>query len=402
MRKLYLFCLVIFFYLFHIVTVNDGTPEIKTFEDWVLDFKIEAMSKGISEDTFNKAFENIDFNERIIALDRRQTEFTYTIWQYLDRVVNKAKINTAKSLMKKHKKLLSKIEKKYGVPKSYIIAFWGIESNFGMNFGGFNIIEALATLSYDYRRPSLFKNELLQALLIIEENKIPPSDMKGSWAGAMGNFQFLPSTYMKYAVDFDKDGKKDIWHSLPDSFASAANYLSQIGWQTKQKWGREIYLPKNISWVKLDSHLTRTVSDWKKIGVKPADKKNFLGSNLKATIVFPAGYKGPIFLTYPNFNVITQWNNSTLYAIAVGHFSDRIVGESPLKTPRKKLYIPSSDEVKKAQSYLIQLGFYDGHIDGILGLKTRQGIRIAQQKYNLPIDGYLSKELLRKMKERNF
>lgn len=370
------------------------------FAAWVMKFKAEAIKKGISEETFTEAFENIKYNEKVIALDRRQTEFTLGFWDYLDRMVNNAKINTGRNLYKKHRELLQKIEAKYGVPGNYIVAFWGIESNFGIHFGGFNVIEALATLSYDQRRPELFKEELLQALKIVEKNGIAPKDMKGSWAGAMGHFQFLPSTYNAYAVDFDGDGKKDIWNSLPDAFASAANYLGKMGWKRRQKWGREVYLPDNLSWVRLNRKLTRPIGEWKKAEIVPADKKGMLGMAMEATIIFPGGYKGPVFLTYPNFEIIKRWNRSNFYAVAVGHFSDRIIGGGKLITKRLKLYVPSKDEIKEAQQALADLGFYSGKVDGLLGKETREGIRIAQQKFDLPIDGYLSKELLKKMRKR--
>ncbi len=368
------------------------------FNAWVQKFKIEALKNGISEKTFDNAFKNIKFNPKIIKLDRKQTEFRLNFWEYLDRMVNNAKINNGKNLYKKHRKLLKKIEQKYGVPGHYIIAFWGMESNFGVHFGGFNIIESLATLSFDTRRPELFKRELINALKIIEKNKIDPEDMKGSWAGAMGNFQFLPSTYMNNAVDFDGDGKKDIWKSLPDAFASAANYLKNIGWQKHQKWGREIILPENLSWVRLNNKLTRSVSDWKKAEIKPADNKLMLGSKMEATVIFPGGHKGPIFLTYPNFDVIKQWNNSILYSLAVGHFADRVIGGDKLKTKRTKIYVPSRADIKTAQGLLQDMGFYAEKQDGFLGAKTRQAIRIAQQKFNMPIDGYLSPALISKMK----
>ncbi len=313
-------------------------------------------------------------------------------------MVNNAKVNTGKSLKKKYRTLLRNVEIKYGVPGNYLIAFWGLETNFGMHFGGHNVFESLATLAYDDRRSEFFKKELLNALKISDKNKILPSDMVGSWAGAMGHFQFMPSTYLRYAVDFDNDGKKDIWNSLPDAFASAANYLSDIGWKKNQKWGREIFLPENLSWVKLNRNLTRTVTDWKKAEIIPADKKPMFKSKMKASIVFPGGHKGPAFLTYPNFDAIMDWNKSLLYGIAVGHFADRVGGASKLKTPRRKLYVPTRVEIKEAQALLSELGYYDGKADGVAGTNTRKGIRIAQQRFGLPIDGYLSKDLIKKMK----
>ncbi len=376
-------------------------PSDREFSNWVKDFKKEALAAGVSSDTFDKAFEDVTFNEKVIALDRRQAEFKLSFWEYLDRMVNNAKVNTGRSLYKKYPTLLRKIEKKYGVPGHYIIAFWGMESNFGMNFGGFNVIESLATLSFDTRRPKLFKRELLNALKIAETNKINPKDMKGSWAGAMGHFQFLPSTYMKNAVDFDGDGKKDIWNSLPDAFASAANYLKNIGWKPNQKWGREVFLPDNLSWVRLNNNLTRTIGEWKAAEIVPSDGKAMIGSNLEATIMFPGGHKAPVFLLYHNYEVITKWNRSLLYAIGVGHFADRVIGGGKLKTKRNKLFVANAKEVRRVQTLMTEEGFYDSDITGFAGVNTREGVRAAQEYYDMPIDGYISKQLIKRLEKES-
>ena len=368
-------------------------------EQWLIELKQEALTKGISAKTIDNALANVSFNPKIIALDNKQAEFTYTIWDYLSRMVTDARLNHARQMLKKHRKILSKIEKEYGVPKEYILSFWGMESNFGVNFGGFNVIEALVTLAYDSRRPELFRKELLVALKILDEGHISLSDMKGSWAGAMGNFQFLPSTYMSYAVDYDNDGHKDIWGSLPDAFASAANYLKKIGWQNDQRWGREVTLPKNLSWLKLTSRPTRTPPEWGKAGINPTYNKKFIGGeNINATIIFPGGHNGPIFLTYPNFQTIKKWNNSVFYAIAIGHFADRITGEPKLATKPVKLYNPDKEQIKEFQTLLIELGYLTGKADGISGKATREAIAKAQRNYGLPIDSYPSQKLLNNMR----
>ncbi|WP_421781467.1 lytic murein transglycosylase [Kiloniella litopenaei] len=382
----------------------EGTPEQTVsqipFEQWLNEFKIEARSKGISEQTLTRSFKNIQPIPKIIEYDRRQPEFTRTFWSYLDRAVNSQRIKKAQQLQQTHKELLDNISQKYGVQSRFLLAFWGLESNFGQHTGGFSVIAADATLAYDTRRSDFFRTQLLEALRIIDDGHITPEKMQGSWAGAMGHLQFIPSTYNLYAVDENGDGRKDIWHSLPDVFGSAANYLGQIGWDDEYTWGREVQIPQNFDWDLVGLDTRKTLIEWQQAGVRKITGNKLPALDLEASLILPSGHKGPAFLVYNNFRKILNWNRSILYALAVGHLSDRIAGKSPLMSPRPVNERPlHRTEIEEIQTLLANLGYDVGKADGIIGRKTREGIRNFQKKVGLPGDGYPDEALLLKLRK---
>ena len=295
------------------------------FSTWLDKLKTEAKLQGISQKTIDSSLIGIKPIPRVIQLDRKQPEFTLTFADYLKRVVSDRRIRIGKSKLKEHKELLREISSKYGVQSRYIVALWGIETDFGRITGGFPVISSLATLAYDGRRSKFFRKELLLALKIIDGGHILAKDMIGSWAGAMGQNQFMPSSFHAYAVDYDKDGSKDIWRTLPDIFASIANYLSKSGWRSDQTWGRAVSLPKKFPHKFLGRKLKKPLSEWQKLGVRKLSGQDLPKRNLLSSIIRPErGHIGPAFAIYKNYDVILKWNRSNYFATAVGILSDKI------------------------------------------------------------------------------
>ncbi len=295
------------------------------FDIWLNSFKKDAAQQGISTHTIEQAMAGVKPISRIIELDRKQPEGTITFQQYKTRVINDARIAQGRRLYEQHRELLDKTAKKYGVPAQYIVALWGIETSYGNNTGGFGVIPALATLAYDGRRSSFFRKELISALKILDSGHIAPKDMKGSWAGAMGQNQFMPSSFHAFAVDGNDDGKRDIWTSLPDVFASTANYLSKSGWIEDEKWGRRIRIPAHFTKDMIGIKIKHDLKTWKKMGVTLPDGSDIpIIEGMKASVVAPDGPKGEAYLAYNNYDVIMKWNKSTYFATSVGLLADKI------------------------------------------------------------------------------
>ena len=303
-----------------------GTKAVaEEFNTWLDTLKIEARSKGISQSTIESSLSGIKPIPRVIELDRKQPEFTLTFEEYLGRVVSDRRIRIGKAKLVQHKKLLAEISIKYDVQPRYIVALWGIETDFGRITGGFPVISSLATLAYDGRRSKFFRKELFLALKIVDKGHITAKDMLGSWAGAMGQNQFMPSSFHAYAVDYNRDGSKDIWKTLPDIFASIANYLSKSGWQGDQTWGRPVYIPDNFSPNLLGRKIKKGLNQWHELGVRKLSGKNLPKRNLISSIIRPEkGMVGPAFVVYHNYGVILKWNRSNYFATAVGTLSDKI------------------------------------------------------------------------------
>lgn len=297
----------------------------ESFDHWLNVLKQEARQKGISENIINQSLSNIKPIPRIIELDRKQPEGTMTFAKYQERVISQQRINTGRHLYQTHKAELERASAKYGVPPEVIVALWGIETSYGDNTGGFGVIEALATLAHDGRRSDFFRGELFKALEILEEGHISPANMKGSWAGAMGQNQFMPSSFHAYAVDGNGDGRRDIWTSLPDVFASTANYLSKSGWNADQRWGRRVEVPASFSKNLADRDIKKPLEFWKSIGITlPGGAELPVAQGMQGSIILPDGIGGPAFLVYDNYNVIMKWNRSIYFATSVGLLSDAI------------------------------------------------------------------------------
>jgi len=317
--KLLLFIIIIF--SFPILSFAKGN-----FNDIVEQVSREAKQKGISSKVINEFKSKTKFIKRVVELDKSQPEFKLTLDQYLKRVVTPARINKANQKYKENKKILTQISKHYGVQSRFIVALWGIETDFGRLTGGFSVISALTTLVYDGRRYDYFKKELINALKIVNGGHITINKMTGSWAGAMGQCQFMPSSFINYATDWDKDGFKNIWTSKPDVFASAANYLKRVGWSNKITWGRKVFIGNFNG--KINQKKYNLLSYWTSKGILKANKDKLSNIKLKARLIIPDGYKNYGYLAYKNFDSLLNWNRSNYFAIAVGTLADAIIENS--------------------------------------------------------------------------
>ena len=374
----------------------------QTFAEWLDELRAEALGLGINETTLDAAFALVEEPiPRVLELDKSQPEFVQTFAGYMRNRLSDARIEQGKSLLIEHKDLFNRIQQQYGVQPHYLVSFWALESNFGDFTGGFSVVNALATLAYDPRRSDFFRSELLTALRIIEEGHIPVEQMSGSWAGAMGQCQFMPSTFYAYARDGDGDGRVDIWNSVPDVFASAANYLSQNGWQSDERWGREVILPDAFDFTLTGTGVRKTVTQWNSLGIRRVNGNALGNADMLGSIVLPAGAQGPAFLVYDNFRTTMVWNRSTFYAISVGHLADRFVGGSPIiNMPSVEERPLSRSEVIELQELLNAQGIDAGTPDGIMGSRTRAAVRAFQEKADIPTDGYANFDLLETI--RNF
>ena len=292
--------------------------------DWLEALKAEIIEKEIRVSTFEQALSNFKPIQRVIDLDRRQPEFTLTFDQYLKRVVPKQRVIRGRKKLTKHKMLLNEIGKKYAVQPRFIVSLWGVETDFGRIDGGFPVIHALATLAIDGRRSKFFREQLITAIRILDQGHITLDKMRGSWAGAMGNFQFMPSSFESFAIDYDSDGKRDIWQNKKDAFASAANYLSKSGWQNDQTWGREVRIPKTFDKKLVGLKIRKDISEWRDLGVLRVDGGDLPKRNLMGSIVMVNGPNSRVFLTYSNYQTILKWNRSKFFAVAVGMLAEKI------------------------------------------------------------------------------
>ena len=297
----------------------------QSFANWKAELRGEALSRGISAQTFDTAFIGVAPIERVIELDRSQPEFTLTLETYLNKVVSATRAKKARQKLVEHRAILKEVSQKFGVQPRFIVALWGIETNFGQHTGGFLVIAALSTLAYDGRRSAYFRKELLNALQIIEDGHIKSADMKGSWAGAMGQSQFMPSSFLSYAYDYNGDGRRDIWGTQQDVFASIANYLGSVGWRDDMTWGRLVSVPNGVDGKALSEAKTRkSMEEWRSLGIKNSDGGALPKRNLTSRLVVPSRSGGQAYLAYANYDNILKWNRSNYFAIAVGTLADMI------------------------------------------------------------------------------
>lgn len=367
----------------------------KDFSKCLVEFATKAKAAGVSSKTINNSLANAKLNMQVVQLDRKQPEFTTSFADYFNRRVTAQRVNEGRALLSKHHELLMRIEQQYGVPAPYLLAFWGLETNFGNYFGNIPVVDSLATLACDARRSTFFTTELINALRILDAGDIAPNKMIGSWAGAMGNFQFMPSSFLQNAVDFDGDHKRDLWNSKPDALASAANFLRNLGWRADQRWGREVKLPRDFPFLEAGLKNTKATNEWRKLGVMRADNAALPTTEFTASLLVPAGHQGPAFLVYDNFNVIMRWNRSEFYAIAVGQLADQIAGGGKLlQPPPEDAPRLHRDQVIALQQQLNQKGFNTGTPDGILGPGTRRAISEFQHQQGMIADGFPGKEVL--------
>ncbi len=351
-----------------------------------------AISEGVSEQTVKSSFANIKQIPRVKKLDKSQPEFTQTFTDYFTKRVTPWRVSQGRKLYQKHNKLLKQLHKQYGVPPQYLLAFWGLETNFGRYKGKMPVLSSLATLACDPRRSEFFTKEMILALKLKQKNKLTDSKMVGSWAGAMGHTQFMPSAYYQYAVDGDGDGIVDLWDSTEDALSSAANFLSQLGWARNERWGREVLLPQDYQYQYLGKKDTQPLTRWAQLGVTKANGSKLATPNMDAALYLPMGAAGPAFIGYQNFDVIMRWNRSVFYAISVGHLADRINGAAGLTRQAPDLPQLKRADVKALQQKLAEMGYSSGKADGIWGEKSQAALQSFQRDKGLVADGYPNDE----------
>ena len=370
------------------------------FDRWVQEFWPTARSAGISRDVYDAAFRGVTPDPDVLEKARYQPEFVRPIWDYVTTRVGERRIENGLEMLIEHRSLLDRIEAAYGVDRHILVAIWGLESSYGQVLDDPNIVKSvirsLATLAYADRRRSRFgRQQLVAALKILQRGDISLANMTGSWAGAMGHTQFIPTTYEAYAVDFEGDGRRDIWTTPVDALASAANYLKRSGWVSGKTWGYEVALPRTFNYRLAEDGESRLISQWMSLGVVRASGAAFPRPGDKAVLIAPAGASGPAFLMLRNHYIIKRYNNSTAYSLAVGHLADRLRGGGPFLQPWPADERPlTSEESAELQRYLAALGYYDGAIDGKIGPLSRAAIRAYQARVGLVADGFAGLQLL--------
>jgi membrane-bound lytic murein transglycosylase B len=397
-RRLALICIVVLLGMPQTLQAETLNPEPQTdsWQSCVATLRASAVNDGVSAETVDEVLGQVTQLPRVIQLDRKQPEFTQTFTQYYELRVTDFRVTQGRNLLAKHAPLLARIQAATGVPPQYLVAFWGLETNFGSYFGKLPIPSALTTLACDSRRSEFFTRELIAILRIIEAGDIEHADLIGSWAGAIGHMQFMPTTYLEYAVDGDADGRRDLLGSVADALTSGGSYLASIGWQEGYRWGREVFVPEGFDFSVTGSEQWRPLSEWADLGITDVFGVPLEAVGLEAALVVPSGHQGPAFLIYPNFRIIMKWNRSEHYALSVGRLADRIAGAGKLHKP-----LPSAEQSRFStttmmglQSGLNALGYAAGEPDGVIGPATRKAIRSFQQQVGQIADGYPTAALI--------
>lgn len=381
--------------------VTPAATDQGAFDAWKAQFRATATAAGVSPETFDRAFIGVSPDPSVIARDQAQPEFVTPIWDYLDNELSDQRVQRGRESLAANISTFAAVSSRYAPPPRILAAIWGIESNYGQQMGDLRVIRSLATLAYDGRRRDFAQTELLAALKILQHGDVKPDQMLGSWAGAMGQTQFIPSTYNRYAVDFDSDGRRDIWTSSADALASAANLLQSLGWHAGEPVALEVTLPNGFDYAQADLSVKKTVGEWYRAGVRPiGNAPSSLRDDERASVLLPAGYRGPVFLVFDNFRAILGYNNSTSYALAVTLLARRLEGGGQVIGTWPKDDPPlGRTDLMELQALLKQKGFDPGTPDGLLGPATRLAIRAYQKTSSLPPDGYASVSLLARLRK---
>lgn len=368
------------------------------FGGWLQGFKKQAVAQGISPGVVSEALGGLTYDPATIAKDRSQGIFAQSFLQFSGRMVSGNRLSVGSSLLKKNASTFAQIQQKYGVPGPVLVGFWGLETDFGKVMGNMETLRSLATLAFDCRRPEEFSEQLLDALRVIERGDLSPGEMRGPWAGEVGQFQFVPSVYYKYAVDFDGDGRRNLISNTPDALASAANYLDGLGWKPNQPWIEEVRVPADLPWDQADVTIKKPRAFWAQHGVTYTSGKAIPADNVPVGLQLPMGRNGPAFLTYPNFDVYLEWNKSLVYSTTAAYYASRLAGAPALSRGNAPVETLSLADTKELQQLLAKRGFDVGKIDGVVGAATRDAIRTMQVKYGLPADAYPTAELLSQLR----
>ncbi len=377
----------------------DRAPADPAFDAWVREFRSRALAQGISGTVFDRAFANVRPDPEVITRDSNQAEFTKSIWDYLDSAASETRIANGKAALAQHGATLDRIEAKYGVDKEVVAAIWGLESAYGTYRGTMNVVRSLATLAHDGRRGAFFEQQLIAALKILQNGDTAPETMTGSWAGAMGHTQFIPTSYEALAVDFDGDGRRDIWSDDPtDALASTAAYLARYDWVQGMPWGVEVQLPPGFDHALASKKTQKMPGDWARLGVVGMDGAP-VRDHGTASVLLPAGAKGAAFLIFKNFGVIARYNGADAYVMGVGHLSDRITGGAPIQAgwPRDDRALNFSER-EEMQRLLTARGFDTQGVDGRVGPLTVSAVRRFQSTVGMAPDGYASLSVLTRLR----
>ncbi len=370
----------------------------RRLDGWLTGFRSRALAAGVRADTFDRAMRGATYLPDVIERDRNQPEFTRQIWEYLDSAISDTRVANGRQALRDQARVLAEVERRYGVEKEVVAAIWGLESAYGRIRGDVPVISALATLAFDGRRGRFFEGELIAALKILQAGDTTPDRMVGSWAGAMGHTQFIPTSFLSYAADFHGDGRRDIWSDDPaDALASTANYLRRFGWTRGQPWGVEVRLPRGFDYAQSGERTKKSVAEWMAMGVRDA-QGNPVPDHGRASILLPAGARGVALMIFDNFHVIERYNAADAYVIAVGHLSDRLTGGGPFRAgwPREDRSLRISER-RQMQERLTRAGFDTRGVDGIIGPNTIAAIRAFQRSVGMVPDGYASLEVLRRL-----
>lgn len=376
-----------------ITQTSMATVDPQSFEQCKKHFEHRANEQGLSAN-ITQVIHDLTAVERVLVLDKNQPEFAQSFAQYVDKRVSDYHVNKGRELLKSHQKLFSALQKKYGIPPQYLVSFWGLETVFGRHKGKMSILNNIATLACDPRRSDYFTSELFDLFHLIDTKQVVTEQLQGSWAGAMGHMQFMPSAFRKYAVDGDGDGKVDVWQSEIDAITTAANYLHQIGWLAKERWGREVKLPDDFDFAAIEFDKTYPLAKFSELGVMKINGQKLPDYDTQAELVLPNGHQGHAFLVYQNFNVIMDWNLSKNYALSVGILADKLVGAPGVNSVKNAQPLSfSRSQMEKLQSKLNEQGYNTGKPDGIWGPNSRKAIRDFQIKHQLVADGFPNQEV---------
>jgi lytic murein transglycosylase len=369
----------------------------QSFESWLAAFKKEAAEKGISASAMNAASPYLTYEQRIIGIDRGQRFFAQNFLDFSGKLIPKYRLDRGAQLIKKYQPIFARIDKEYGVPAAVIVAFWGLESDFGAGQGKDQALRSLATLAYDCRRGEMFRGHLLDAIRLIQRGDLTADGMIGSWAGELGQTQMMPSEYYNNAIDYDGDGRRDLIRSVPDVLGSTGKYLVHLGWKRGEPWLQEVRVPQNLPWEQADVTIQHPRSKWASMGVRLADGKALPNDELPASLVLPMGRLGPAFLAYNNFQAYLKWNQSLAYSLTAAYYATRLAGAPVMQRGDPNLPKLSIDETRTLQQILAKRGYDVGRIDGILGEKTRVAVRDMQLKLKMPADAWPTPDFLARL-----
>lgn len=369
-----------------------------SFGAWLKSFRRDAAAEGISQGAINAGLSGVRFDPGIVKKDRAQGVFSQTFLMFSDRMVAQYRLDQGRANLKKYRSVFDRIEKQFGVPGPVLSSFWGLETDFGANIGDGPTLISLATLAYDCRRPQLFHDQLIAALKIIDRGDLAPGEMRGPWAGELGQVQFLPMHYVEFGVDFDNDGRVNMLRSSPDALASAANYLMHLGWHRGEDWLREVHVPDNLPWEQADIGIKLPRSQWVQWGVRAAHGDPLPADNFPASLLLPMGRNGPAFLAYPNFDVYLGWNSSLVYSTTAAYFATRLAGAPRVGRGKTSVDSLNATQTKQLQTILAKAGYDVGKIDGVIGEQTRAAVKDVQLRLGLPADSYPTTDLLARIR----